>query len=310
MDDAIHMVTFACVVEARSFAAAAKRLGVSASVASKHVDKLERSLGARLLNRSTRKLSLTEAGANLYPHCARLAQTLDAAELAVAETSDQLNGVLRVSAPPSMMALHIVPVIAAFREQHPHLELEFDLGNHVVDFAETRFDLGIRVTRQPAAELRSLALAPLRICAVASPAYLNRQGTPLHPNELAKHECLMFSLEHDPSRWEFHQADGTVCAVPVGGHLRSNVMEPIRQMALQGQGIARLPSFMVGQDIDRGDLVALLGDWNCFEETHIFAVWPKQRSRSTKVSVFVDFLAKHFGDPPYWDKPFASKDPA
>ena len=310
MDDVTHMVTFARVVEARGFAAAAKRLGVSASVASKHVDKLERSLGARLLNRSTRKLSLTEAGANLYPHCARLAQTLDAAELAVAETSGELNGVLRVSAPPSMMALHIVPILGAFRKDNPRLELEFDLGNHVVDFSDTKFDLALRVTHQPSPELHSRPLAPLRIRTVASPSYLKRHGTPAHPDELAQHECLLFSLDPDPYNWTFHTAEGTTCTVPVTGHLRSNVMEPLRQMALHGQGIARLPSFMVGQDINCGELLALLEGWHSFEDTHIFAVWPRQRDESRKVSVFVDFLAKHFGDPPYWEQPIEPGGPA
>lgn len=304
MDDPIHMVTFARVVEANGFAAAARRLGLTPSVASKHIAKLEKSLGARLLNRSTRKLSLTEAGEALYAHCERLIERLEAADQAVAQTQAELRGLLRVSAPPAMVAMHIAPALAEFRRRHPQLELEFDLGNRVVDFGEESYDLALRVTRQPAPELVARSLAPLRMGVVAAPEYLRERGTPLEPADLARHECLLFSLDQDPHVWSFTR-DGAQAQVVVEGGFRSNVMEPLHQMARRGLGIAQLPSFMTGEDVRQGRLVPLLGAWRGYDGAQIFAVWPAHRRDSRKVRLFVDFLAEHFGEEPYWDRAFA-----
>ncbi|MGQ0699737.1 MAG: LysR family transcriptional regulator [Panacagrimonas sp.] len=302
MDDPIHMVTFARVVEANGFAAAAKRLGVTTSVASKHVAKLEKSLGARLLNRSTRKLSLTEAGCAFYAHCARLVEELEASDQAIAETESELRGQLRVSAPPSMVAMHVAPALAEFRRRYPQLELEFDLSNRVVDFSEDGFDLALRVTRQPAPELIARALAPLKMVVVASPEYLRERGTPLAPADLTQHECLLFSLDQEPQIWSFASREGQQVRVAVKGSFRSNVMEPLLQMTRRGLGIVQLPSFMTGQDVQHGRLVHLLADWRGYEGAQIFAVWPQHRRESRKVRLFVEFLAERFGEVPYWDR--------
>ena len=302
MDDPIHMVTFARVVEANSFAAAAKRLGVSMSVASKHVAKLEKSLGARLLNRSTRKLSLTEAGQVFYTHCARLIEELEASDQSIAETEAEPRGQLRVSAPPSMVAMHIAPALAEFRQRYPRLELEFDLSNRVIDFAEEGYDLALRVTRQPTPGLMSKLLAPLNIVMVASPEYVRAHGLPLHPADLAQHECLLFSLEPEPTHWAFVNAQAQSAQVKVRGAFRSNVMEPLHKMALHGLGIAQLPTYMVGQDVHHGRLLHLLPEWRGYEGAQIHAVWPVHRRDSRKVRLFVEFLAEHFGDEPYWER--------
>lgn len=302
MDDATHMLTFASVVDAKGFAAAGKRLGLSASVVSKHVAKLEKSLGARLLNRSTRKLSLTEAGENVYEHCARLAAQLEAAEQSVAAVDTVLRGQLRVSAPPSMMAMHIAPVLGQFRQLHLNLELEFDLSNAVVDFSEAGFDMALRVTRQPASELISRLLAPLNTCVVAAPSYLEKYGRPETPAELSDHECLLFSPEPDGQNWVFNGGDEQRINVPVKGSFLSNVMEPMQKMAVHGMGVARLPSFMIWDDIHSGRLVQLLPDYSSFQGMNIFAVWPQHRRDSAKVREFVAFLRAHFGEEPYWDR--------
>ena len=297
------MVTFARVVEANSFADAARRLGVTTSVASKHVAKLEQSLGARLLHRSTRKLSLTEAGEAFYAHCARLIEELEASEQAIAQTQAELRGTLRVSVPPSMMSMHIAPTIAEMRRRHPLLELEFDLTNRVVDFSEEGFDMALRVTRRPAPELMSRRLAMLNLCVVAAPDYLRERGVPHAPQELAGHECLLFSLDEDPNVWELRPPDAEEPQrVRVRGAFRSNVMEPLHKMAVHGLGIAQLPSYMIGEDVRRGRLVHLLRGWNGFDGGAMFAVWPPHRRDSRKVHVFVAFLLEQFGDEPYWDR--------
>lgn len=297
------MVTFARVVEANSFAAAAKRMGVTTSVASKHIAKLEQSLGARLLNRSTRKLSLTEAGEAFYEHCARLIVELEAAEQSLAQIETELRGSLRVSAPPSMVAMHIAPALAEFRRRYPQLELEFDLSNRVIDFSEESYDMALRVTRQPAADLLSRPLAPMQICVVASPDYLRQHGVPKQPEQLTDHECLLFSLEDDPTQWTFYDAAGRPERVKVRGAFRSNVMEPLHKMAVHGLGIAQLPSYMVGEDVRRGRLVQLFRDWVTFRGASVFAVWPQHRRDSRKVRLFVEFLVERFGEEEaYWDR--------
>lgn len=303
MDDPVHMVTFARVVEANSFAAAAKRLGVTTSVASKHVAKLEKSLGARLLNRSTRKLSLTEAGEAFYEHCVRLIAELEASEQSLARIETEPRGSLRVSAPPSMVAMHIAPALAEFRRRYPQLELEFDLGNRVVDFSEEGYDMALRVTRQPSPDLLSRALAPLRICVVAAPEYLRAHGVPEHPEQLADHECLLFSLDDDPTVWTFHDSVGHALRLKVRGAFRSNVMEPLHKMAVHGLGIAQLPSYMVGGDVEHGRLVQLFRDWDSYRGASVFAVWPPHRRDSRKVRLFVEFLVERFGEEEaYWDR--------
>lgn len=302
VDDPIHMVTFARVVEANSFAAAAKRLGVTTSVASKHVAKLEKSLGARLLNRSTRKLSLTEAGSAFYEHCARLIGELEASDQAIADAASELRGQLRVSAPPSMVAIHIASALGEFRRRYPLLELEFDLSNRVVDFSEEGYDMALRVTRQPAPDLLSRSLAPLNVCMVASPGYLRAHGTPTHPQDLSQHECLLFSLDPDPTLWPFDHRSGERRQVRVNGAFRSNVMEPLHKMVLHGLGIAQLPTDMIGEDVRCGRLVHLLPDWRGYDGAQIHAVWPLHRRDSRKVRLFVEFLAEQFGEEPYWDR--------
>lgn len=297
------MVTFARVVEANSFADAARRLGVTTSVASKHVAKLEQSLGARLLHRSTRKLSLTEAGEAFYPHCARLIEELEASEQAIAKTQAELRGTLRVSVPPSMMAMHIAPTIAELRRRHPLLELEFDLTNRVVDFSEEGCDLALRVTRRPAPELVARRLAMLNLCLVASPDYVRDKGAVTQPADLSHHECLLFSLDDDPNVWELRPPDGGASErVRVRGAFRSNVMEPLHKMALHGLGVALLPSYMIGEDVRRGRLVHLLRGWIGFDGGALFAVWPPHRRDSRKVHVFVEFLLEQFGEEPYWER--------
>lgn len=272
-------------------------------MASKHVAKLEQSLGARLLNRSTRKLSLTEAGEAFYEHCARLIGELEAAGQSLARIETELRGSLRVSAPPSMVAMHIAPALAEFRRRHPQLELEFDLGNRVIDFSEEGYDMALRVTRQPSPDLLSRALAPLRMCVVASPEYLRERGLPSQPGQLDGHECLLFSLEADPTQWTFEDGDGRALSVKVRGAFRSNVMEPLHKMALHGLGVAQLPSFMVGEDVKRGRLVHLFAQWSIYRGAAIYAVWPPHRRDSRKVRLFVEFLVERFGEEEtYWDR--------
>lgn len=304
-----HMLTFARVVEANSFGAGARRLGLTTSVASKHVAKLEKSLGARLLNRSTRKLSLTEAGSTFYAYCTRLVDEIEAAQEAIADLQIEPSGSLRISGPPSMVAMHVAPLLGEFRRRFPLVELELDLTNRVVDLAEEGFDLALRVTREPASSLLSRRLTPIRMGTFAAPEYLRRHGTPQQPQDLADHECLLFSIDGETEDWLLKR-DGQTQHVRVRGNFRSNVMEPLHAMARHAIGIVRLPNYMVGEDVARGHLVPLLRDWASFDGTHIFAVWPAARRNSRKLHLFVDLLVEHFGEEPYWDRQMRAAAPA
>lgn len=301
MEQLSHMVTFARVVQAGSFAGAARRLGVATSVTSKHVSKLEKKLGARLLNRSTRRLSLTEAGAAYYEHCARIVEEIDSSEHAIEHLHARPRGLLRVTAPPSLVTQHLIPMLAEFRRRYPEVDLEFDVSNRVVDLAQEGFDLALRVTQAPAQNMIARKLARLRVVLCAAPTYLKSHGTPQQVSDLQQHECLVFSLSDPEAIWRF-RAQGQVLTVPVRAAFRANAVDPLYQLALGGMGIAQLPSFVVGQDIQSGRLVQLLPDYQPDSESDMYAVYLPHRYVAPKLRAFVDFLVEQIGPEPYWDQ--------
>jgi DNA-binding transcriptional LysR family regulator len=305
MEQLTHMVTFAHVVQTGSFAAAARRLGVATSVTSKHVAKLEKKLGARLLNRSTRRLSLTEAGAAYFEHCARIVEEIDSSGNAIERLQARPCGLLRVTAPPSFVTQHLVPMLGEFRRRYPDVDLEFDVSNRLIDLAQEGFDLALRVTRTPADNLIARKLAHLRVVLCASPAYLKKRGIPQEAGDLASHDCLLFSLADPDANWRF-QSRGRIIKVPVRAAFRANAADPLHQLALEGMGIAMLPSYMVGQDIQHNRLVQLLPDLLPDSETDFYAVYLPHRYVAPKLRAFVDFLVEQIGPEPYWDAALAT----
>lgn len=300
MEHLTQMVTFAHVVQSGSFAAAARRLGVATSVTSKHVSKLEKKLGARLLNRSTRRLSLTEAGAAYFEHCARIVEEIDSSGNAIERLQARPCGLLRVTAPPSLVTQHLVPMLGKFRQRYPDIDLEFDVSNRVVDLAQEGFDLALRVTRIPADNMIARKLAYLRMVLCASPSYLQARGTPRQINELESHDCLLFSLADPEATWRF-RLDGQLVTVPVRAVFRANATDPLYQLALGGMGIALLPSFVAGQDIREGRLIQLLPEYQPDYGSDLFAMYLPHRYVAPKLRVFVDFLLEQIGSEPYWD---------
>lgn len=299
MDKLDDMMAFIKVVEARSFTAAGARLGLSKSVVSRRIAELEDRLGARLLNRTTRKLSLTEIGQAFYERCARIVADVDEAERAVGDLHGAPRGRLRVNAPVSFGRLHLAAAIVAFIERYPAIEIDIDLNDRYVDLLEDGYDLAVRVGRLRDSSLVARKLAPSRRALVASPAYLERHGTPETPADLAQHHCLLYTNIPTAEQWQFADGDGAY-SVKVSGRMRANNGDLACAAAVAGLGIAVLPTFLCGAPLATGDLTALNLPLKT-TETGVYAVYPQNRHLSSKVRAFVDFLAARFGPSPYWD---------
>lgn len=299
MDKLDDMMAFIKVVEARSFTAAGARLGLSKSVVSRRIAELEDRLGARLLNRTTRKLSLTEIGQAFYERCARIVADVEEAERAVGDLHGAPRGRLRVNAPVSFGRLHLAAAIVAFIERYPAIEIDVDLNDRYVDLLEDGYDLAVRVGRLRDSSLVARKLAPSRRAVVASPDYLERHGTPETPADLAQHNCLLYTNIPTAEQWQFADGDGAY-SVKVSGRMRANNGDLACAAAVAGLGIAVLPTFLCGAALGAGDLTALNLPLKT-TETGVYAVYPQNRHLSSKVRAFVDFLAARFGPSPYWD---------
>jgi DNA-binding transcriptional LysR family regulator len=293
------LLIFASVAELGSFSAAAQALGLSKSAVSKQVSQLETRLGARLLQRTTRRLSLTEAGRALLARGQRVAAELDGVEADLGEAPGPPRGLLRLSAPMSFGQRHIASLLPAFLAAHPAVQVELDLTDRTVDLIGERFDAAVRDGRLPDSTLIARRLAPARRVVCASPDYLARHGVPRTPAALREHACLNYTYMSAPGGWPF-SSGGRTRRVPVRGPLSSNNGEALREAALAGLGVALLPTFIVGDDLRDRRLRALLTAYECWDAA-IFVVYPPTRHPPPKLRAFVDFLAAHCGPHPPWD---------
>ncbi|MEW9897121.1 LysR family transcriptional regulator [Chitinivorax sp. PXF-14] len=299
MDRLLAMQTFARVVEAGSFVRAAERLGISTTAASRLVADLEARLATRLLNRTTRRLSLTEAGQAYYERCQQILHDIDDAEIAVGSETRRPAGLLRLSAPFTFGHRHLAPLLLSYRAAYPEVTVEVSLSDRMIDLVEEGIDLALRITRQPAPNLVARRLAPARILPCAAPAYLARHGTPGTPAELASHNCLVYTYGGMHTEWRFAGPEGDT-AVRVAGSLRANNGDMLRAAALAGEGIVLEPSFNIGDDLRSGRLVPLLPAYRV-AALGILAVYPSRRYLSAKVRSFVDHLVAGMGEAPPWD---------
>jgi DNA-binding transcriptional LysR family regulator len=298
-DEILAMVYFARVVEAKSFTAAAAKLGVSKSAVSMRVAALEQQLGVTLLHRTTRKLSLTPEGAALYERCARVAAAADDAALAVAGAGNVPRGVLRVNAPIAFAEDYLPAAMAPFLARYPDVRLELTLGDRSVDLVEEGIDVAIRVTaRLHGAGLVAKKLATDRTVLVAAPAYLARRGVPTSPTELLQHDCLLYSLLRVSDEWRFREhASQEILAIPVEPRFSAASGALLRRAAVAGMGLAVLPRFMVAAELDAGRLLAVLESLHAPPLLGVYAVYPESRRAPSKVRAFVDALSAHFKTP-------------
>lgn len=299
MERLTAMAVFAKIAETKSFSGAAARLGLSKSAASKHITRLERDLKARLINRTTRRLSLTEVGTIFYEHCARMLAEAEAAELAVSRLYAEPRGVLRVTSPAGFGHVQIAPAIPDLLARHPELEVQLVLNDRTVDLAEEGFDVAIRVAGQlpPGAVARKLTTIQWLTC--AAPGYLKQRGTPRAPQDLKGHNCLFYSFLESSIEWRFRSRGGE-SKVRVAGNFTANNSEAIREAALKGLGIALLPAFLVKPDLAAGRLVQVLANYEIegAVANDVYALYLPTRYVSPKVRAFVDFFVERFGANP------------
>lgn len=300
MDTIDGMRTFAAVVAEGSFSRAAARLDMSPQLASKYVGRLEARLGVRLLNRSTRQLSLTEAGRAYYERVREVLADIDDMENAAGDMTARARGTLRVNAPMSFGQMHLTRAIAEYQDTQPEVEVDLTLNDRVVDIVSEGFDLAIRIGQLAESSLVARRLAPVRLVVCGSPDYFRRRGVPQDPEQLAEHDCLRYAYAADYDRWRF-QRDGRTHAVRIRGTFSANNGDALRVAALAGKGIILQPTFIVGDDLRAGRLRTVLDEYRS-TDLNVHAVYAHRQYLSAKVRTFVDFLAGYFGAPPYWDR--------
>lgn len=302
MERLAEMMTFAKVVETRSFSAAAQALATSKSLVSKQVSSLESALGVRLLQRTTRRMSLTEIGAAYYEHCARIAQEIDAASETVTQLQAVPRGVLRLTSPVIFASLHLAPALQSFLKRHDQVEVELDATDRVIDIVEEGYDLAIRITGNPAPGMVARKIAPVRWVTCASPEYLERHGTPRTPQELTQHHCLVYQgIPALHSGWRYRVGNREL-AMHVHGKCRVNNSEVLLQLALDGAGIVLFPTYILGHHLKSGRLKIILPDAVANPDMSLYATYLPNRYMQPKVRAFIDHLMEHFGPEPHWDR--------
>ena len=300
MDTLSGMRLFTKVVETGGFSAAGRQVGVNASSVSRLVGRLEDSLGTRLLNRSTRHIGLTEAGRLYYERASRIVADVDEANAALAELDEAPRGTLRLNAPVVFGRRYVTPYMREFLETHEEVRVELNVTDHYVDLIEEGADLAIRIGGPSPSSyiVRKLATIDRVLC--ASPAYFARHGRPERPEDLARHNCIVLRRHPGEVVWELIGEDGNF-AVPVSGNFASNNSGAIAAATIAGVGIALLPVWMVGREIQQGQAEIVLGEYRAHPTglaDEVYAVFPHARNLSAKVRACVDFLARKFRSEP------------
>ncbi len=300
MDGLARIRAFTKVIEAGGFAAAARRMGLSRSVVSKHVMKLEGELGTQLLRRSTRRVTPTEAGLVFYERCVEVVSQLDDAVRSVTELQRSPTGNLRINAPMSFGTLHLSSVVAEYMRRYPDVHVELVLNDRFVDPIEEGFDVTLRIGEPPAvASLVATEIVESDRVLCASPGYVTAHGEPTHPDELSGHRCLHYGYLASGSRWRLSGPDGER-AYPINCVMWSNNGETLKAAAIESQGIVLLPTFIVGDALQAGELRTFLHDYTP-RRASLCALFPRHRDLSTKVRLFVNLLVERFAGRPYWD---------
>ena len=296
MDSLSAMELIARVVQAGSFSAAARGLSLTPSAVSKQIGRLEDRLGARLITRTTRQFALTEEGRAFHERAVRILAEVAEAEQAVTDLRGEARGTLRVNAPFAFGRQHIAPLLPRFLERHPALRIDLTFNDRFVDLVEEGVDLVIRIGELADSSLVARRLARNRRLVCGAPAYFERYGRPAEPGDLAGHNCLVYTYRALRNDWNFVGPDGVERSVLVSGNLEANNAEALHAAVLQGTGLALLPLWLIGQDLEAGRLVEALPGYHA-PDSAIYAVYPPGRHLSPKVRRFIDFLAERFSEP-------------
>lgn len=300
-DSLYEMSVFAKVVAAGSLSAAARDLGVSTAVVSRRLAALEARLGVRLVNRTTRRLSLTDEGASYHEACARILAEVADADAAAAAQRVEPQGLLKVALPASFGHKHIAPLVPPFAARYPKIELLFSLSDRTVNVIAEGYDVAVRIGELEDSSLAARKLAPNRRVVCASPQYLARHAAPRVPADLQDHNCL--TTTDLQMNWEYKGPDGKRGVVRIAGRYACDNWEVLREWALAGLGVALKSTWDVRRQLGEGSLVALLPGYTFGADVSIYAVYPHRRHLPAKTRVFIDYLAESFGPQPYWDLP-------
>lgn len=299
MDKLDAMNAFVKVVATGSFAEAGRELGLTRSAVSKAVMELETLLAARLLDRTTRRVSPTEAGVAYYERCLSILADVEETEAQISRLHDEPRGVLKINAPTSFGTLHLAEGIAEFMQLYPDLSVEMTLNDRFIDPIAEGVDVTIRIGELADSSLIARRLAPARLVLAAAPTYLEKRGIPTHPSELSRHDCLTYGYATTMQRWRLRDGD-KLLTVPVNAKMCCNNGEILGAAAIAGHGITSLPTFIIGPAIRAGDLQIVLADYSPNDLT-ISALYAPNRYLAAKTRVFIDFLVKRFGSKPPWE---------
>jgi DNA-binding transcriptional LysR family regulator len=298
MDRLKSLSTFIQVVENGGFSAAARRLNMSPTMASEHVQALESDLGARLLQRTTRKISLTEVGQAYYENAARILAELEEADRAAGALQSTPRGRLRLHVGTHIVRF-VTPILAEYMTRYPDLQVDLTMGERMVDLIEEGFDLAIRATVPADSSLVIRQLSAWRHVPCAAPSYLDAQGTPHTPADLGQHNCLRYAFYPYGDEWRFAGPDGQAVSARVKGTLRTNSAEALRIAAIEGIGIFLAPSFLIAEDIAEGHVVPLLENYRPVAFA-INAIYPHRHQVTAKVRAFIELAVERFRDRREW----------
>lgn len=290
------MRVFCSVIEAGGFAAAADQLGISTSAVSRQVAQLEAHLNVRLLNRTTRRMSPTDEGFAYFERCTQLLADIEETEASVAGEARRPRGRLRLTAPITLGVLRLAPAFAAFSQRYPEITLDIVLSDNVSDFTEEGLDMAVRVGRIGSENVVARHIGETALLIAAAPAYLERAGTPVTPDDLTRHSCFTYAFSATGNHWEFVDGNGDPLSVRIGGPIKANSGMLLAEMAVAGSGVVYGPCFILLPLIERGLLVRLLPDW-ATRRLPIHVVYPTRRHLSARVQAMTSFLTEWFEKP-------------
>jgi DNA-binding transcriptional LysR family regulator len=298
MDRLTSLIVFGRVVDCGGFSAAARKLNMSVTMVGNHVQSLEERLGVRLLNRTTRKVSLTETGKFYYERSTQILGDLDDADRAAGALSTTPRGTLKFHTSTAIVRF-LLPVISEFLALYPSISLDLNIGERAIDMIEDGYDLMIRTIPPPDSSLVVRKLTPWRHILTCSPAYLETHRAPESPADLVGHNCLRYAYYPYGDEWRFDGPDGSHQGVRIAGNVVSNSAETLRHLAVTGEGVFLAPSFVVFDDLAAGRLIRIMPGVNAVEFT-INAVYPNRSHLPTKVRLFIDLLAERFAEHRKW----------
>jgi DNA-binding transcriptional LysR family regulator len=300
MDKFSEIQTFVNVVETGSLSAAADRMAVAKSAVSRRLAELESRLGVQLLQRTTRRIKLTDSGRRFHESSRRILADLEESEFAIATEHATLNGVIRIAAPLSFGIHHLSPVLNNFQKAHPRVDLDLSLDDRQINLLEAGFDLGLRIGKLEDSSLIARRLAPIRRIVLASPTYLQQHGEPRSPEDLKQHIGLTYTNMPEGQLWQFTRPDGSLVSVRVPGHLKANNGEFLLNAAIDDLGVVVSTTFIACKAIEQGLLKPILCEFEP-KPVSLYVIYPSQRHLPHRVRTLIDFLAECFCENPYWD---------